>query len=105
MKTAIPTVNCDAKKIACDPAKPFLYILRNDLDLMQAKLGCDLEQCGVSAVMIDDKATFSCNCPAGEAVSGPAGAAITNAIYNEMGLRLRRIPFAPEAIRAAAMDA
>ncbi|MEK9645154.1 MAG: molybdopterin cofactor-binding domain-containing protein [Alphaproteobacteria bacterium] len=42
---------------------------------------------------------------AGEAVSGPAGAAIANAIYNATGLRLRRMPFTPDAIRAAAMDA
>ena len=42
---------------------------------------------------------------AGEAVSGPAGAAIANAIYNATGLRLRRMPFTPDAIRAAAMEA
>ncbi|MGB0629625.1 MAG: molybdopterin cofactor-binding domain-containing protein [Alphaproteobacteria bacterium] len=42
---------------------------------------------------------------AGEAVSGPTGAAIANAIYNATGLRLRRMPFTPDAIRAAAMDA
>lgn len=42
---------------------------------------------------------------AGEAVSGPAGAAIANAIYGTTGLRLRRMPFTPDAIRAAAMDA
>ena len=42
---------------------------------------------------------------AGEAVSGPAGAAIANAIYGATGLRLRRMPFTPDAIRAAAMDA
>ena len=42
---------------------------------------------------------------AGEAVSGPAGAAIANAIYNVTGLRLRRIPFTPDVIRAAAMEA
>ena len=41
---------------------------------------------------------------AGEAVSGPAGAAIANAIYDATGLRLRRMPFTPDAIRAAAMD-
>lgn len=40
---------------------------------------------------------------AGEAVSGPAGAAIANAIYDAAGLRLRRMPFTPDAIRAAAM--
>jgi CO/xanthine dehydrogenase Mo-binding subunit len=40
---------------------------------------------------------------AGEAVSGPAGAAIANALYDATGLRLRRMPFTPDAIRAAAM--
>ena len=42
---------------------------------------------------------------AGEAVSGPSGAAIANAIYSATGLRLRRMPFTPDALRAAAMDA
>tara|TARA_Y100001934_G_scaffold277921_1_gene377934 strand:- start:8 stop:2149 length:2142 start_codon:yes stop_codon:yes gene_type:complete len=41
---------------------------------------------------------------AGEAVSGPAGAAIANAVYDTTGLRLRRMPFTPEALRAAAMS-
>lgn len=41
---------------------------------------------------------------AGEAVSGPTGAAIGNAIYNATGLRLRRMPFTPDAIRAAALE-
>ncbi len=39
---------------------------------------------------------------AGEASSGPAGAAIANAIRRATGLRLRRLPFTPEAIRKAA---
>ena len=41
---------------------------------------------------------------AGEAVAGPAAAAIANAIYSATGLRLRRLPFTPDAIRAAAME-
>jgi len=41
---------------------------------------------------------------AGEATSGPAAAAIANAIHNATGLRLRRLPFTPDAIRAAAMQ-
>ncbi len=40
---------------------------------------------------------------AGEAVSGPTGAAIGNAIRDATGLRLRRMPFTRDAIRAAAM--
>lgn len=42
---------------------------------------------------------------AGEAVAGPTGAAIANAVHNATGLRLRRMPFTPDAIRAAAMEA
>jgi len=41
---------------------------------------------------------------AGEATAGPTAAAIANAIMDATGLRLRRLPFTPEAIRAAAME-
>ncbi|NKB19029.1 MAG: molybdopterin-dependent oxidoreductase [Alphaproteobacteria bacterium] len=41
---------------------------------------------------------------AGEAVSGPTAGAIANAIHMATGLRLRRMPFTPDAIRAAAMQ-
>jgi CO/xanthine dehydrogenase Mo-binding subunit len=40
---------------------------------------------------------------AGEASSGPTGAAIANAIQDATGLRLRRLPFTPDAIRTAAL--
>ena len=40
---------------------------------------------------------------AGEALGGPTPAAIANAIYRATGLRLRRMPFTPDALRAAAM--
>jgi nicotinate dehydrogenase subunit B len=39
----------------------------------------------------------------GEAVAGPTGAAIANAIFDATGLRLRRLPFTPEALRLAAL--
>jgi len=42
---------------------------------------------------------------AGEATAGPTAAAIANAIADATGLRLRRLPFTPDAIRAAAMEA
>lgn len=41
---------------------------------------------------------------AGEASVAPSGAAIANAIYDATGLRLRRLPFTPDAIRAAALN-
>ncbi len=40
---------------------------------------------------------------AGEATAGPTAAAIANAIRAATGLRLRRLPFTPDAIRAAAL--
>lgn len=40
---------------------------------------------------------------AGEAVAGPTAAAIGNAIKNATGLRLRRLPLNPDAIRRAAL--
>ena len=41
---------------------------------------------------------------AGEAVGGPTGAAIANAIYSASGLRLRWIPFTPDNLRKAALE-
>ncbi len=40
----------------------------------------------------------------GEAVAGPVGGAIANAIYNATGLRLRRMPFDSNALMTAAMQ-
>ncbi len=40
---------------------------------------------------------------AGEATAGPTAAAIANAVYTATGLRLRRIPFTPDEVRAAAL--
>ena len=42
---------------------------------------------------------------AGEAVGGPTPGAIANAIFNATGVRLRRTPFTPDALRRAAMEA
>ena len=60
------TVNGETRDIACDPATPLIYILRNDLDLTGSKLGCGLEQCGACAVLVDGEATLCCNRPAGD---------------------------------------
>ena len=41
----------------------------------------------------------------GEATQGPAPAAIANAVYDALGLRLRELPFTPERVRAALQGA
>ncbi len=47
-------------EVDCDPATPLIYILRNQLDLVGAKLGCGLEQCGACAVIVDGEQVLSC---------------------------------------------
>ena len=42
---------------------------------------------------------------AGEATQGPTAAAIANAVFDATGLRLRDVPFTPEAVRRAAARA
>ena len=94
METLSLTVNGVTQEITCDPSTPLLYILRNDLGLTGAKLGCGLEQCGACAVMIDGEATFCCNRPVGEMTekdivtvealsNDPVGAAVQRAFLAE----------------------
>lgn len=43
-----------------DSGEPLLYVLRNSLGLHAAKFGCGLGECGACTVLIDGKATRSC---------------------------------------------
>lgn len=51
------------------PGTPLVYVLRNDLGLTAAKVGCALEQCGSCTVLVDGVATASCVAPV-EAFAG-----------------------------------
>jgi nicotinate dehydrogenase subunit A len=51
-----------------DPEQPLLYVLRNDLDLMGAKFGCGLGQCGACSILVDDEALRSCQFTIAQAV-------------------------------------
>ncbi len=68
-----------------DLSTPLLYILRNDLGLTAAKLGCALEQCRSCAVLVDGRATTSCTTPvgdvAGRAVVTPEGLGSPEALH------------------------
>ena len=66
------TVNGAVHEVEADPATPLIYVLRNRLGLMGAKLGCGLEQCGACAVIADGEKVLSCV----RAVSEFAGARI-----------------------------
>jgi aerobic-type carbon monoxide dehydrogenase small subunit (CoxS/CutS family) len=62
-------VNGTRRRLEVDPTAPLLFVLRNDLELRGAKLGCGLEQCGACTVLIAGEATLSCRLPVG-AVAG-----------------------------------
>ncbi len=66
-------VNGELKHVAAEPETPLLYVLRNDLQLKGARLGCGTGNCGACTVIIDGKAVQSCDLP----VSAAAGTAIT----------------------------
>ena len=53
-------VNGVSHDIEADPSTPLVYVLRNQLDLTGAKLGCGLEQCGACAVLVDGAPVLSC---------------------------------------------
>ena len=53
-------VNGSVHHVCVEPDTPLIYVLRNDLGLKGAKLGCGLEQCGACKVIIDGQAVPSC---------------------------------------------
>lgn len=81
------TVNGTLREIEADPATPLIYVLRNRLGLVGAKLGCGLEQCGACAVIADGEKVLSCVRAASEfegseivTVEGLAGEGELNAV-------------------------
>ena len=59
-------INGTEHRIHCDPATPLLFVLRNQLGLAGAKLGCGLEQCGACAVLMDGVSQLTCATGVGE---------------------------------------
>ena len=66
-------INGKPHAVQAEPSTPLLYVLRNELGLYAAKLGCGLEQCGSCSVIIDGEARPSCRVP----ISALADAEIT----------------------------
>jgi len=54
------TVNGERVTVDAEPDTPLLYVLRNDLALTGAKLGCGLEQCYACAVLADGEVVTTC---------------------------------------------
>ncbi|MCZ6710085.1 MAG: (2Fe-2S)-binding protein [Gammaproteobacteria bacterium] len=53
-------VNGQSHTIDADPQTSLIFVLRNDLNLVGAKLGCGLEQCGSCVVLADGEPVYSC---------------------------------------------
>ena len=53
-------VNGDVHELAVSPDETLLGVLRNDLDLIGPKRGCDSGGCGCCTVHVDGKAVYSC---------------------------------------------
>ena len=56
-------VNGQTHHLEILPDTPLVYVLRNDLGLKGAKVGCEQEQCGACKVLVDGQAVPSCRLP------------------------------------------
>ena len=59
-------VNGEPKHVDVDPTAPLSELLRDGLDLRGTKRGCDKAKCGACTVLVDGKATKSCQRLAGQ---------------------------------------
>src|SRR3954467_15723915 len=53
-------LNGEEAEVAFAPHKTLLEVLREDLNLMGTKHGCELGECGTCAVLMDGKPVLSC---------------------------------------------
>ena len=60
------TVNGEEKSASVPPETTLLRMLRDDLNLTGAKLGCDVGDCGACTVLVDGIAVNSCLMLAGQ---------------------------------------
>jgi len=56
-------VNGERRRVEAHPDTPLLYVLRNDLGLVGTRFGCGSGQCGACFVLVEGKATASCDRP------------------------------------------
>jgi isoquinoline 1-oxidoreductase subunit alpha len=57
------TINGVSRKVDVDPAKPLLWVLREELQLVGTKFGCGVAQCGACTVHLDGQPTRACATP------------------------------------------
>lgn len=56
-------INGKKQEVDVDPATPMLWVLRDHLDLVGAKYGCGVAQCGACTIHLGSVAVRSCTLP------------------------------------------
>jgi ferredoxin len=64
-------VNGAMHRVLAEPDTPRLYVLRDDLELNDAKFGCGLAQCGACTVLVGGKPVRSCVSEVGAVARSP----------------------------------
>ena len=59
-------INGQSREVDVEADTPLLHVLRDELGLTGAKLGCGLEQCGACTVLVDGEARMTCRLPVGQ---------------------------------------
>src|ERR1700684_4581255 len=54
-------INGNKRRLEADAGRSLLSVLRDDLDLTGCKYGCGEGRCGACTVLVDGRATRSCN--------------------------------------------
>lgn len=63
MATINLNVNGKKQAVDVDPKTPVLWVLRDHLNLVGAKFGCGIAQCGACTIHVDGNAVRSCVLP------------------------------------------
>jgi isoquinoline 1-oxidoreductase alpha subunit len=81
------TINGTKRQVEGDPAKPLLWVLREDLDMVGTKFGCGAGLCGACTVHVDGNAVRSCQTLLGD-VNGAAITTIEAVARSDAGKRI-----------------
>lgn len=81
------TLNGTDRSVDTDPAKPLLWVLREDCALPGTKFGCSAGLCGACTVHLGGEAVRSCITPVGD-VAGQAVVTIEGIAADPVGARV-----------------